>query len=218
MPDAAQAFSLTVDEGPVFTASTPLLTGTAGDLYTYTFAASGTPAPAYSLGGGAPSWLTIDPSTGAVSGTVPPGTTSFGFTVTATNAVGHTTVGPFTAQVSPAAEAVSLRYRGSLEYDNSGAVTSGSLRTITSAGGAVRSVSGSITVSGLRGGSATVTVDIFRVFGAYLGDIALLDPSVGFRALTAVLTRHLATGPAGTVSGKAMGFYRGHPYHLRFTV
>ena len=65
--------SITVEQVPVFTSATPLTTVPAGQAYTYTFAASGTPAPAYSFAPGAPTWLAIDASTGAVSGTPPRG-------------------------------------------------------------------------------------------------------------------------------------------------
>jgi large repetitive protein len=218
LPDAVQAFSLTVDEAPAFTVDTPPLTGTAGDVYTYNFAASGTPPPVYSLSSGAPSWLRIDAATGAVSGKVPDRTTSFTFAVTATSSVGHATAGPFTVQVSPAAQTASVRYRGSLEYENSGALTSGSIRIAAATNGTVRSVTGRFTLVGVRGGSAIITVNILRIFHAYAGNISVRDPSVCFRVMTVVFTSHVRTGPVGTVSAQVSGLYRGRPYRLRFTL
>jgi hypothetical protein len=95
--------SVTVDTAPAFTTDSPPLSATAGQHYGYTFAASGVPAPDYGLASGAPSWLSIDASTGTLSGTVPAGTTSFSYGVTAANPAGTAAAGPFTVQVSPPA-------------------------------------------------------------------------------------------------------------------
>jgi uncharacterized repeat protein (TIGR01451 family) len=92
--------TITVDQGPAFTLEAPPLTGTVGEGYAYTFAADGVPAPAFSLAAGAPSWLAIDATSGAVSGTPPAGTTSFSYSVVATNDVGSATAGPFAVSVS----------------------------------------------------------------------------------------------------------------------
>ncbi len=88
---------------PVFTAESPPGTVSPGASYRYTFAASGSPAPTYSLTG-APGWLGIDGATGAVSGTPPAGTTSFTYSVAAANGVlPGATAGPFTVAVPPVA-------------------------------------------------------------------------------------------------------------------
>jgi hypothetical protein len=83
--------------GPRFEASSPPLTATAGSYYQYTFTASG--QPSYSLSG-APGWLSINAATGRVSGSVPGGTTSFSYSVTASNGAGSVTSGPYTVQVA----------------------------------------------------------------------------------------------------------------------
>ena len=71
-----------------------------GKLYSYTFAASGNPAPTYALSG-QPTWLSINSSTGAVTGTPPSGTTSFTYSVKASNGVAPAaTAGPFSVTVS----------------------------------------------------------------------------------------------------------------------
>jgi hypothetical protein len=88
-----------VGQSPAFVLDSPPLTATIGQVYGYTFAASGSPAPSYALAG-APSWLSIDASTGSVSGTPPSGTASFSYEVTATNAVGTVTAGPYEVTVS----------------------------------------------------------------------------------------------------------------------
>ena len=72
-----------------------------GRPYTYTFAASGVPAPTYALDAGAPSWLSLNATTGALTGTPPTGTTSFTYSVEATNGVGDPTAGPFGVTVDP---------------------------------------------------------------------------------------------------------------------
>jgi tripartite motif-containing protein 71 len=83
---------------PAFTADTPPATAVATHNYTYPFVASGAPVPRLSLGGAAPSWLSITGS-GSLSGTVPAGTSSFSYTVTAKNDLGSATVGPFSVNV-----------------------------------------------------------------------------------------------------------------------
>jgi len=84
---------------PQFTAASPSLSTRIGDDYSYNFSASGTPAPTYALVD-APSWLTINSSTGVVSGTVPWGTgAGFSYSVAASNSVGTVTAGPFAVSV-----------------------------------------------------------------------------------------------------------------------
>ena len=88
-----------MDNAPSFTADSPPSTGTVGHVYSYTFVASGNPAPTYALQTG-PTWLSINSSTGAVSGTPPAGTKNFSYTVKATNAVTPPAVaGPFSVTV-----------------------------------------------------------------------------------------------------------------------
>ena len=93
---------ITVDQAPAFVVDSPPLTATTGHLYDYTFTASGTPTPVYALAAGAPPWLSVNPSTGEVSGTPPKGTTSFSYQVTATNLAGTATAGPFSITVTTA--------------------------------------------------------------------------------------------------------------------
>jgi hypothetical protein len=100
---AATAPGALADTAPVFTADSPSLTATAGSVYSYTFAASGSPAPTFALSG-APSWLSITAATGVLSGTIPAGTTTFSYTVTATNSAGSVP-GSFTVAVSQPAAA-----------------------------------------------------------------------------------------------------------------
>jgi len=99
--------SLAIVDGPgvvpAFTAASPPLAAPVGATYVYTFAANGFPPPTYALATGAPSWLSINRITGALSGALPSGVTSFTFSVLATNVVGSATAGPFIVAVgSPA--------------------------------------------------------------------------------------------------------------------
>ena len=72
-----------------------------GQRYSYTFSANGTPVPKYALSTGAPSWLSINLTTGVVTATPPSGTTTFSYSVIASNSAGKATVGPFKVRVSP---------------------------------------------------------------------------------------------------------------------
>jgi hypothetical protein len=91
--------TVTVGQAPVFDMASPPLTATPGQAYSYTFHARGFPWHiTYSLTTNA-SWLSINPYTGTVSGTVPFGASSFSYSVTATNSAGSTTVGPFWVNV-----------------------------------------------------------------------------------------------------------------------
>jgi len=96
--------TITVDQVAAFTVDSPPTTATVGQTYTYTFAASGVPAPTYALVSGAPSWLSINGTTGTLTGTPPTGTTSFTYSVVAANmvGVGDPTAGPFAVTVHPA--------------------------------------------------------------------------------------------------------------------
>jgi len=85
---------------PVFVLDTPPTTATVGQSYAYTFSAKGTPVPTYALGTGAPTWLSINSTTGALTGTPPAGTTTFTFTVIASSSAGKATAGPFKVIVS----------------------------------------------------------------------------------------------------------------------
>jgi hypothetical protein len=88
---------------PAFTADSPATIATAGAAYSYTFAASGLPAPTFALASGAlPPGLNLDGASGVLSGT-PTTTGVFTFSVGATNGVSpDTTSPPLTITVAPA--------------------------------------------------------------------------------------------------------------------
>jgi hypothetical protein len=92
-------YKANVGTAPAFTAHSPSTSAHNGDNYSYNFNASGAPTPAYSLSG-APGWLSVNASTGVVSGHIPNGINSFTYSVVATNVVNTATAGPFTVAVS----------------------------------------------------------------------------------------------------------------------
>ena len=83
---------------PQFVADSPSPTATAGQNYSYTFQAVGSPEIRYSLNGGFPG-MEINRFTGTVSGIVPNFENSFSYSVTATNDVGSATTIWFTVHV-----------------------------------------------------------------------------------------------------------------------
>ena len=88
---------------PAFTADAPPTSASAGAAYSYTFQASGTPAPTFALASGAlPTGLALGGTTGLLSGT-PAAAGTFTFTVSATNSAGTATTPPITITVAPGA-------------------------------------------------------------------------------------------------------------------
>ncbi|WP_169739988.1 IPT/TIG domain-containing protein [Actinospica robiniae] len=81
---------------PAFTADTPPATATVGQPYSYTYAATGVPAPTFSVASGSlPAGLALNAATGLLSGTpTAPGAATF--TVKADNGGGNAAVGPST--------------------------------------------------------------------------------------------------------------------------
>jgi hypothetical protein len=87
---------------PLITASTPPNTGTIGTPYSYTFVAGGSPAPGFSVASGTlPAGLTLNPTTGVLSGT-PTTAAASTFTVQATNSAGNAVTPSRTITVSAA--------------------------------------------------------------------------------------------------------------------
>jgi len=104
-------------------------TATAGTAYSATASAVGAdPAATYSLAPGAPGWLSVDASTGAVTGLVPPGTTTFSYSVVATNGTGSVTSTQQTVAVSAPTPVVTVLSA------SSGPVAGGNTITITGTG------------------------------------------------------------------------------------
>jgi hypothetical protein len=151
---SSAAVALTAVPLPTFTAASPPLTVAAGSALHYTFAA--TPATTFALASGAPSWLSIDPSTGEVLGTVPAGVPSFSYAVIATDAAGSVTAGPFFVS-STIPVTITGTVTGTLDNAVSGAVVDACL----SSGGlcftTTSTSSGTFSVNALPGTSVVLT-------------------------------------------------------------
>lgn len=86
----------------VLVAQAPPGTATQGKPYSYTFTASGPPAPTFAVDSGSlPAGLTLNPTSGVLSGT-PTAIGSSTFTVSATNFAGTDTTGPLGITVNAA--------------------------------------------------------------------------------------------------------------------
>ena len=102
---SSASLGVTPDALPVLTAATPPTTATVGAAYSYTFAASGYPVPTYLVQSGTlPTGLTLNSTTGALSGT-PTATGTFTFVITATNSAGTNDSASITVIVANAAQA-----------------------------------------------------------------------------------------------------------------
>jgi kumamolisin len=100
-PSATQAYTLTINQPPAFTDGPPTSTTTVNTAYTFSYTASGFPAPTFSVTSGSlPSGLSLS-STGSITGT----TTlagSYTGTVTASNNISPDATQAFTIAVDQA--------------------------------------------------------------------------------------------------------------------
>jgi hypothetical protein len=115
------------------------------------------------------------------------------------------------------ARTVSLVFSGSISYTNHGVTTSGSLNVKPPAG-AVVSVTGTLTLPGALGGTATVAVAIARVLGVGVGIVTVSDPAAQLETGAVVLSSTLTRTGTGQVTGTASGISGVRPYSLQFTL
>jgi large repetitive protein len=191
-----------------------------GTEYSATASGGANPAPTYSLATGAAAWLAMDASSGAVSGTVPEGISSFSFRVTATNAVGSATsatetvpvtVGATTLELGPSpAPAVPVGSTVTYTAKVSETVGSGALSGKVSFTENSKAISGCTNLT-LSSGSATCKVT-FATTGSYTISASYGgDPNFGgsSASLSQSVTAKpaLTSAPAGTAKvGKPFSF------------
>jgi len=175
---------------PQFTQASPPTTAPAGSHIDYTFAASGLPAPSYALAG-APSWLSIDSTSGELTGTIPAGATSFTFSVTATNTAGSTTTGPLTVTVPAVTVPVSgtVTIGGGPAVPGNGSPIPGAVVDVCVVGGTVctsdtTDAEGQFTSAAAM--NSTVTVAAYPSPGSGFDSSTTTPLSVGSGGLTAV--------------------------------
>ena len=170
---AVFAVEPTTQSRPRFTDDFPPTSAVTGDEYSYQFTATGSPAPVYGLTAGAPSWLSIDPSTGAVTGTVPSGSGEFSYAVTASNNQGTTTTQTYDVRYGSL-----VPITGDILESLGSAPVSGALVQSCGALGCTTSTSGSdggYSVTALSGDD-TETLQVFPPSGQ---SVALLSATVG---------------------------------------
>ena len=96
----AGPYVLTVSEAPALTSGAPPSADVVGQPYTFTFTATGTPAPTFAVTAGAlPGGLSLDAASGVLSGS-PTAVGTYTFSISATNVAGSMTGGPYTIMVS----------------------------------------------------------------------------------------------------------------------
>ena len=100
--------SFTVDQPTTAVMVTGPSTVNGGATYSAAASGNGNPAPTYALVSGAPAWLSINATTGAISGTVPTNITTFSYSVKATNPDGHATSSTQTVTVDEPTTAVTV--------------------------------------------------------------------------------------------------------------
>ena len=103
--------SITVVEAPTSVTVSGPDSQVVGTTYEATSTSSGADvAPTYSLASGAPSWLTIDPSSGDISGIIPEGNPPFyGYSVTATDSDGSATSAEQFVEIDPGSTEVTMQ-------------------------------------------------------------------------------------------------------------
>ena len=208
--------TIAVSQMPSFTTDSPPLTATTGQSYSYAFAASGSPTPTYALGAGAPSWLSIGTSSGQVTGTPPTGTTSFSYSVTASNTAGTATAGPFTVTVSqiptitsPSTASFALGASGSFTITTTGSPTAAFTESGTLPSGMTfaDNGNGTATLSGTPAtgttGSYSITITATNSAGAATQDLTIVvyQPT----AITSAASATFTGGTSGLFTITATG-------------
>jgi sugar lactone lactonase YvrE len=205
----SNSFSITISGAPSaptsFTAQTPPA-GTVGAGYSYAFQATGFPSPTYSVQSGAlPPGLTLNPTTGVVSGT-PSAAGAFGpVVIQASNSAGSLGSAPITFLINGAPTAFSAQTPGagvvgtgySYAFQANGlpaptySIQSGSLPTGLSLNAATGELSGTPTVAGTFG---PIIVQAANAYGSVSSAPASITVAAVGSAPTAFLQQSPPTG------------------------
>jgi hypothetical protein len=143
------------------------------------------------------------------------------FTIQAVNGISPNATQPFTLTVISSGTTVSLQFKGSINYKDSGLLTSGGFTVSTAygigylwCGSTITAVTGTGTIPGLKGGLATITVSIHRIGCLYIGFINVVDPGAHLKTTALVRATSLTRIGANGLSGTAYGAF----YVLDWTV
>ena len=116
LPNATQSFTLTVDQAPTITSGNSA-TFTIGSAGTFTVTATGFPAPTFSETGTLPTGVTLNSTTGVLSGTPIIGSSgSYPITITATNGTAPDATQSFTLTVNTVQVAPSITSANSTTF------------------------------------------------------------------------------------------------------
>jgi hypothetical protein len=193
-----------------------------GTAFSYSVTTTGTPTPAISLASGStlPGGVTLTDNgngTATLAGTSSVAAGAYTFSIQAVNGVTPNATKVFALTITQTGGQISLKFKGFTNYVNSGSLTSGGF-TVSPSSGTITSVTGTGTIPGVNGGSATITVKIQRYtyagFSAYIGTISVSDPGAHLKTTAIVITPSLTRADTGGASGTALGLF----YLLNWTV
>jgi hypothetical protein len=152
------------DTAPVFTSSAPPSVATVGVPFSYTYLATGSPAPTFGVASGSlPAGLTLDPATGVLSGT-PTTDGTFSFAMSASNTAGSVSASA-TIVVSVALSSIAVS-------PTAATIPVGTIQAYTAIGtfsdGSTQDITGTVTWSV----PADATVATISATGEALGQVA----------------------------------------------
>jgi hypothetical protein len=157
-PVTTPLLTMNVLAAPAFTASSPPTPATVDAFYAYTFAASGNPAPTFTVTAGTlPPGLALQASSGVLSG-YPGAAGTFTFTVSASNGIGAARSVPVTLESVPSNPAIRL-----------------SATAATFSVQAVGTTSGGLVLSATATGGSTVSMGKVAIGGPNAGDFPVSD-------------------------------------------
>jgi hypothetical protein len=202
--------SLAVNEAPTWTSNSPTTALLTGSNVSYTFAASGYPAPTYSVTSGTlPAGLTLDSSSGLLSGT-PTTVGSSTVTFQASNGIGTAVTVSKTFVVTAGTQATLYLNAAStsLTYDPSNTVTT----TVTTSGGSGTGAisysigAGSTGICSVSGSGTSATVTVITAGSCNVISTKAGDANFGSTTANVTITINKASQSALNVSAATSAF------------